>query len=86
MRYVADDGKAVAILMDLCSCRQNTLVAAIERLHKIIEVEDIFYIFLHIIFKILGPGNTFESLGKFKQTLEQNRTLALFNPNHFLEI
>ena len=41
MRYVADDGKAVAILMDLSSCRQNTLVAAIERLHKIIQVEDI---------------------------------------------
>ena len=35
MRYVADDGKAVAILMDLSSCRQNTLVAAIEHLHKI---------------------------------------------------
>ena len=49
MRYVADDGKAVALLMDLSSCRQNTLVAAIERLHKIIQVEDIGTIILNIL-------------------------------------
>ena len=49
MRYVADDGKAVAILMDLSSCRQNTLVTAIERLHKIIRVEDIGTIILNVL-------------------------------------
>ena len=57
MRYVADDGKAVAILMDLSSCRQNTLVAAIERLHKIIQVEDIGWVFFHNISYILRIVN-----------------------------
>ena len=49
MRYVADDGKALTILMDLSSCRQNTLVTAIERLHKIIRVEDIGTIILNVL-------------------------------------